>query len=249
MLGHAPNSHSIPSLQVFALDLTATEGRSCPTTKKLAPKKSDPTQLPQAPPSTSELSNGQHRSGTEASPSPPPPPPPPPRVPPAQAPTPVGWKNANEVAKCSFPSRMISPRPSNRRDLDMVAQRMSRLKERIVQRKLQDAAVADYHNFVVKQRGFQMRASHMLLAESQMFQSAKQKKRAPLPQSMDPRPSPGPFKRTATRSAVPQSEETAKFSPTWYRLVRDDISLLLFDQQRNYCSTVRQQLAEFYLFG
>ncbi len=65
------------------------------------------------------------------------------------------------------------PRPSDRTDIDMVSQRAIRLEERKLIREAQNAAVADFHNFIVKQRGFQLKACHGLLEECRRFQARK----------------------------------------------------------------------------
>lgn len=166
------------------------------------------------------------------------------------------------------PNRATAPRPSDRTDLDMVAQRHIRLEERAAQRNAQDATLSDYHSFIIKQRGYQIRASHLLLIESQLYQSNKKKalqqkekhQEDNLPEghkSCSPltgnHPVPPPRLRTPGPDRNATADQTVsgvtKFSPRWYHLVHDDISLLLFDKERNYCATVRQQLAEFHLFA
>jgi hypothetical protein len=166
----------------------------------------------------------------------------------------------------------VAPRPSDRRDLDMVAQRLIRQEERQAIRKAQETELVGFHQSIVRQRGFQLRASQLLLTESRLFQQQQQQRRNGQRESLSATFTPvdgngrtlvheqesdakllGTPTPSSQRQAAPVTmvgeEPVQKFSPAWYRLVREDISLLLFDQNRNYSSSVRQQLAEMDLFA
>lgn len=72
--------------------------------------------------------------------------------------------------------QVATPRLSDRTDLDMVYQRRLRQEERTAIRKHRLRAISDYNSFIVKQRGFQIRACHLLLLESQMFQATQMRR-------------------------------------------------------------------------
>jgi hypothetical protein len=150
----------------------------------------------------------------------------------------------------------VTPRGSNRHDLDMTAQRKVRLEESLEYRKGQAAATADLHNTIVNDRCYQLQACQLLLVESRLYQLTKEKKNPSLAPRLPGRTSivVDEVERLTTRLPPPtdlttDQGEVERFSPTWYSLVRHDMSMLLSEKGRNYCVLVRRQLAEFSLFS